>query len=160
MVLSKSNPKLLIESFSCSLFWYLQVSEKEVRYRKAIDKGILNRDTNGQNGRKMRHAVHFIQIKRCLYKAKILSVLRQKHQVVHDHYSFESLKTIGSSTVVQLSKACPCGNEGSPMLLIFQSPTSTMSMDKLSNASSTSVKISSALLQITLGLMKPAEQKV
>ena len=39
-------------------------------------------------------------------KQKILSVFRQKHQVVHDHYSFESLKTTGSPTVVQLSKIC------------------------------------------------------
>ena len=54
-------------------------------------------------------------------KQKILSVLRQKHQVVHDPYSFESLKTMGSSIVVQLSKICPLGNEGSPVLLASRS---------------------------------------
>ena len=50
-------------------------------------------------------------------KQKILSVLRQKHQVVHDHYSFESLKTTESSTVVQLSKIYPLENGGNPVLL-------------------------------------------
>ena len=46
-----------------------------MRYRKAIDKGILNWDTNG---RKMHRAVHFIQLKdaRTKPKKKILSVLR------------------------------------------------------------------------------------
>ena len=93
-------------------------------------------------------------------RQKILSVLRQKHQAVHDHYSFESLKTMESSTMVQLSKACPRRNGGSPMLLISWSPTSTMSMDKLPNASSIFVDISLALLQFAPGLMKPTEQKM
>ena len=60
MALSKSNPKLLVNSFLCSLFQYLQVSEKEVRYRKAIDIGKLNGDTNGKNERKMHRVIHFI----------------------------------------------------------------------------------------------------
>ena len=71
-------------------------------------------------------------------KQKILSVFRQKHQVVHDHYSFESLKTMGSSTMVQLSKIYPFGNGGSPMLLASWSPTSTMSIDRLPNVFATS----------------------
>ena len=93
-------------------------------------------------------------------KQKILSVFRQKYQVVHDHYSFKSLKIMGSSIVVQLFKICPLENGGSLVLLPFWSPTSTMSIDRLPNASSTSVDISSALLQIAPGLMKPAERKV
>ena len=93
-------------------------------------------------------------------KQKILSIFRQKHQVVHDHYSFESLKTTGSSTVVQLSKICPLENGGSPVLLASRSLTSTMFIDRLSNASSTPVDIFSALLQIAPALMKPAKQKV
>ena len=113
-----------------------------------------------EDGSKMHRAIHFIRWIGCLYKAKIMSVLRQKHQVVHDHYSFESLKTTGSSTTVQLSKACPHRNRGSLVLFISWSPTSTMSMDKLPNASSTFVDISSALLQITSGLMKLVERKV
>ena len=72
-------------------------------------------------------------------KQKILGVFRQKHQVVHDHYSFESLKTTGSSTVVQLSKICSLENGGSLMLLASWSPTSTMSIDRLLNASSTDI---------------------
>ena len=115
---------------------------KEVRYRKAIDKGKLNGDTNGQNGRIMHRAIHFIYIKRCLYKTKILSVLRQKHQVVHDHYSFWKLKTTGSSKVVQLSKVYPCGNEGSLVLVASWSSTSTMSMLKFLNALSTDISLS------------------
>ena len=91
---------------------------------------------------------------------KILSVFRQKYQVVHDHYSFESLKTTGSSTVVQLSKIYPFENEDSPVLLASRSPTLTMSIDRLPNASSTSIDISWVLLQIAPGLMKPAERKV
>ena len=113
-----------------------------------------------KNGSKMHCAIHFIRWIGCLYKAKTLSVLGQKHWVVHDHYSFESLKTTRSSTVVQLSKACPRENGGSPVLLASWSPTSTMSMDKLPNDSSTFVDISSALLQIAPGLMKPTERKV
>ena len=93
-------------------------------------------------------------------KQKILGVLRQKHQVVHDYYLFDSLKTTKSSTMVQLSRVCPRENGGSPVLLAFWSPTSTMFIDRLSNASSTFVDISSALLQIASGLMKPAERKV
>ena len=93
-------------------------------------------------------------------KQKILSVLRQKHQVVHDHYSFESLKTTKSSTVVQLSKIYPLENGGSLVLLASWSLTSIMSIDRLLNASYTSVDISLSLLQTAPGLMKPAERKV
>ena len=91
---------------------------------------------------------------------KILSVLRQKHQVVHDHYSFESLKTTGSSTTIQLSKIYPRGNEGSLVPLASWSSTSTMSMLKLPNTLSMSVDISLSLLQIAPRLMKPTERKV
>ena len=113
-----------------------------------------------EDGSKMHSAIHFIRWIGYLYKAKILSVLRQKHQVVHDHYSFDSLKIMGSSTMVQLSRVYTYENGGSLVLLASWPPTSTMSMDKLSNASSTFVDISSALLQIAPGLMKPAERKV
>ena len=40
--------------------------------------------------------------KRCPYKSKTLNTLGQEHQVVHDHYSFWNLKTIGNSMEVQL----------------------------------------------------------
>ena len=82
-------------------------------------------------------------------KQKILSVFRQKHQVVHDHYSFESLKTTRSSTVVQLSKVYPRGNEGSHVLIVSSFSTSTMSMLKLRNALSMSVDISLSLLMLS-----------
>ena len=95
-----------------------------------------------------------------MYKAKILSVLKQRHQVFHDHYSFESLKTTGSSTTVQLSKIYPYRNRGSLVLLASWSLTSTMSINRLPNASPTSVGIFLSLLQIALGLMKPVERKV
>ena len=111
---------------------------------------------------KAKCTVQFILLdeKNAYTKQKILSVLRQKHQVVHDHYSFESLKTTRSSIMVQLSKICPLGNGGSPVLLAYWSLTSTMSIDRLLNASSTSVDISLALLQIAPRLMKPSERKV
>ena len=91
-------------------------------------------------------------------KQKISGVLGQKHQVVHDHYSFESLKTMGSSTVVQLSKICPRGNGGSSVPLASRSSALIMLMLKLPNALST--RISLSLLQTTSGLMKPIEGKV
>ena len=113
-----------------------------------------------EDGSKVHHAIHFIRWKESLYKAKIQSVLRQKHQVVHDHYSFESLKTTRSLIVVQLSEVYPCENGGSLVLPAFWLPTLTMSINRLSNASPTSVDISSALLQIAPGLMKPFERKM
>ena len=65
-----------------------------MQYRKAIDREkIKQRQQMDKSGSKMHRAIHLLD-------EKILSVLRQKHQVVHDHYSFESLKTMGSSTVV------------------------------------------------------------
>ena len=91
-------------------------------------------------------------------KQKILSVFRQKHQVVHDHYSFESLKTTESSTVVQLSKICSLENRGNLVLHASWSPTSTMSIDRLPNASSTD--ISRSLPWIASGIMELAERKV
>ena len=68
-----------------------------------------------------------------LVQSKILSALRQKHQIVCDHYSLEDLKTTESSTTVQLSRTCPCGYGGNPLLLDSGS-ASTMPMVKLSNA--------------------------
>ena len=72
-------------------------------------------------------------------------VLRQKHQVVHDHYSFESLKTTRSSTAVQLSKVCPRGNGGSPVLIASRFSSSTMLMLKLPNALSTDISLISKM---------------
>ena len=48
-------------------------------------------------------------------KQKILNVFRQKHQVVHDHYSFESLKKTESSIVVALC-CLPLGLQLRPCL--------------------------------------------
>ena len=134
MTLSKSNPKPLVESFSCSLFQYLQVSEKRCDIERLLIEKKLNKDT-------AKYIVQFILLdeKDACTKQKILSVFRQKHQVVHDHYSFESLKTTGSSIMVQLSKIYPLENGGSRVLLAFWSLTSTMSIDRLLNASSTNI---------------------
>ena len=71
-------------------------------------------------------------------KIKTLNALGQKHQVVHDHYSFWNLKTTGSSTEVQFFKTCLRGNEGSPAFFTSWSSISTMSMLKLPNVSTTS----------------------
>ena len=91
-------------------------------------------------------------------KTKIPNALGQKHQVVHDHYIFESLNTTGSSITVQLSKVCPRGNGGSPVLFASRSLTSTMSILRLPNVSTTSTITSSSLPWITSRLMKPIER--
>ena len=109
-----------------------------MQYRKAIDREKI-KQRNKWTKVEAKCIVQFILLdeKDAYTKQKILSVFRQKHQVVHDHYSFESLKTTGSSTVIQLSKICPFGNEGSPVLLASWSSTSTMFIDKLSNVFAT-----------------------
>ena len=104
-----------------------------MRYKKAIDKRMLNWDTQ-----KEKCIVQFILLdKNMLVQSKILSALGQKHQVACDHYSLEDLKTIASSMVVQLFRTCPHGNGGSLMLLASGSAL-TMPMVKLSNAPFTS----------------------
>ena len=117
-----------------------------MRYRKAINREKI-KQRHKWTKVEAKCIVQFILLdeKDACTKVKILSVFRQKHQVVHDHYLFESLKTKGSSIVVQLSKIYPIENEGSPMLLVSWSSTSTMSIDRLSNVSTTSAIISSSL---------------
>ena len=116
------------------------MSEKRCNIERLLIEKKLNRD-NKWTKMEAKCIVQFILLdeKDTYTKQKILSVFRQKHQVVHDHYSFESLKTMGSSTMVQLSKIYPFGNGGSPVLLAFWSSTSTMSTNRLSNASSTDI---------------------
>ena len=92
-------------------------------------------------------------------KTKTLNALGQKHQVVHDHYSFWNLKTTVSLMEVQLFRTCPRGNGGNPGSLAFWSLTLTMSILKLSNSLSTSRSISLSLFQIVSGSMKPVERK-
>ena len=91
-------------------------------------------------------------------KIKTLNALGQKHQVVHDHYSFWNLKTTGSLTEIQLFKTCPCENWGSLVSLASWSSTSIMSMLKLPNVSTTSTITFFSLPWITSGLTKPTKR--
>ena len=60
--------------------------------------------------------------------------------------------------MVQLSKICPLENGGSPVLFASWSQTATMSMDKLSIASS--INISRSLPWIASEIIKSVERKV
>ena len=75
-----------------------------MQYRKAIDREKI-KQRHKWTKVKAKCIVQFILLdeKDARTKQKILSVLRQKHQVVHDHYSFESLKTME----VQQWSSCP-----------------------------------------------------
>ena len=107
---------------------------------------------------KMYCAINFISWKDAHTKAKTLNALGQKHQVVHDHYSFWNLKRIGSSMEVQLFSVCPRGKGGSPASFTSWSSTSTILMLKLPNVSATSTITSYSLPWIISGLMKPTER--
>ena len=107
---------------------------------------------------KMHCAIHFISWKDAHTKANTLNALGQKHQVVHDHYSFWNLKTTGSSTEVQLFRVCPCRNEGSLASFAFWFSTSTISMFRLPKVSTMSTITSSSLHWIISGLMKPTKR--
>ena len=85
-------------------------------------------------------------------------LLGQKHQVVHDHYSFWNLKTTRSSMEVQLFRVCLHRNGGSPASFASWSSTSTISMLRLPKVSAMSTITSSSLPWIILGLMKLVER--
>ena len=107
---------------------------------------------------KMHCAIHFISWKDFYTKAKTLNALRQKHQVVHDHYLFWKLKTTGSSMEVQLFRVCPRGNGGSLVSFASWSSTSTISMLRLPKVSAMSAITFFSSSWIMSGLIKPAER--
>ena len=102
------------------------------------------------------YSFHFM--KKYPYKSKNPECTWAKASVIHDHYSFWNLKTIGSLMEVQLFRVCPRGNGGNPASFASWSSTSTMLMLKLPNVSTTSTIIFSSLSYIILGLMKPVER--
>ena len=93
-----------------------------------------------------------------IQKQKPWMLLGQKHQVVHDCYSFWNLKTTGSSVEVQLFRVCPRGNGGSLVSFAFWSSTSTISMLRLPKVSAMSAITSFSSSWIMSGLIKPAER--